>query len=529
MANMSVWKTWTIDVIDSLEAVPAVLEKKVLYAVPSCLKNDQTEVFYHPKQISFGPRHFVLSGRSENFSDSENFKSEVARKFPGQFKSLVENLKSNHMERLEKIYGIEVIGRFPEEDRDVGLSWLLARDGCFLLEVLQSFEDGRNEEGTERNQGQEGTGTNHGEKTMLQHILKRDNHHPLLNEIVKDMFKLENQLPLRILDDIRLHLRRDGEANWFESALKNLSPIEVRPEVGRPTYKNKIHILQMLGQYMIDNIEDPSPTTEHTKENPIDEAEDKALLDAWRDAQRNKKKLFKYIINMLKFVFVVIFVLLISPVLIIWFVWLLIWLMRESYRTYLRGRAEEDGRHVPTIEELHRIGLKFKALKGEGISHIHFNESKSTLHLPKFTVDDRSEVILRNLLVMETQWEDKEKIITRYAVFMNDLINTSEDVARLRRRGIIANKLGSDEDVARLWNSVTVPATDIPSYEKIDMVSDSINAYRRKWWRVLWAQFWNAHCSKPWLVASLLGGISLLSLTVVQVVCLFNNCSNSGE
>ncbi|GLJ20042.1 hypothetical protein SUGI_0363440 [Cryptomeria japonica] len=378
MANMSVWKTWTIDVIDSLEAAPAVLEKKDLYAVPSCLKNDQTEVFYHPKQISFGPRHFVLSGRSENFSDSENFKSEVARKFDGQFKSLVETLRSNHMERLEKIYRIEVIGRFPEEDRDVGLSWMLARDGCFLLEVLRSFQDGRNEEGTERNQGQEGTGTNHGEKTMLQHILKRDNHHPLLNEIVKDMFKLENQLPFWVLKEIRLALGRDGEANWFESALKNLSPVEVRGEVGRPTYKNRIHILQMLGEYMIDNIKDPSTsTTDHTEENHQGEADDKALLmGALRDGQRNKKKLFKYIINMLKFVSVVIFVLLISPVLIIWFVWLLIWLMRESYLTYLRGRAEEDGRHVPTIEELHRIGVKFKALKGEGISHIHFNESK---------------------------------------------------------------------------------------------------------------------------------------------------------
>ncbi|GLJ20049.1 hypothetical protein SUGI_0363590 [Cryptomeria japonica] len=211
MANTSVWMKWTRDVEDSLVAAPAVLEKKVLYAVPSCLKNDQTEAFYHPKQISFGPRHFVLFGRSENFSDSENFKSEVTRKFYGQFKSLVENLKSKHMERLEKIYGIEVIGRFPEEDRDVGLSWMLARDGCFLLEILHSFEDGRN---------QEGTGTTQGEKTMLQHILKRDNHHPLLNEIVKDMFKLENQLPLWILDDLR-----GWEDNWFESALIKLSPI----------------------------------------------------------------------------------------------------------------------------------------------------------------------------------------------------------------------------------------------------------------------------------------------------------------
>ncbi|XP_057859723.2 putative UPF0481 protein At3g02645 [Cryptomeria japonica] len=344
------------------------------------------------------------------------------------------------------------------------------------------------------------------------------------------MFKLENQLPLRILEDIRLQLGRDGEASSFESAFKNLSPVEVRGEVGRPTYKNRIDILQMLGEYMVDNTEEPSTSsTDHTEENHQGEADDKALLGALRDGQRNKKKLFKYIINMLKFVFSVIFVLLISRIVIIWFVWLLIWLMTESYLTYLRGRREEDGRHFPTIEELHRIGVKFKALKGKGISHIHFNESKSVLHLPKFTVDDRSEVILRNLLVMETQWEDKEKIITRYAVFKKDLINTSEEVARLKRRGIIANKLGTDEDVTRLWKTVTDPATDIPCYEKIDTVSESINSYRRKWWRVLWAKFWSAHCSKPWLVASLLGGISLLSLTVVQVVCLFNNCSNSGE
>ncbi|GLJ20064.1 hypothetical protein SUGI_0363940 [Cryptomeria japonica] len=312
MANFSVWEQWTIDVKESLKDAPAVLEKEVIYAVPSCLKNEQTRLFYHPKQISFGPRHFELSSRTENFTVSENFKSEVARSFNPRLKalgitSLVENFKSEHMERLQISYGKEVIDRFPENNRPDGLSWMLARDGCFLLDVLHSFEDGRN-------QGEEGTGMSRGQKTVLQHILDRENHHPLLNEIVKDMFKLENQLPLWVLEEIRLALERPSEAICFDSALKNLCPVEITGEAGSRTYKNRIHILQLLGEYMIDNNADPSPTAQQREE-----ADDRAFLPRFtrQHGERNNKKQLTHMITVLSSVVFFILFLLLSPVLIL--------------------------------------------------------------------------------------------------------------------------------------------------------------------------------------------------------------------
>ncbi|XP_059064924.1 putative UPF0481 protein At3g02645, partial [Cryptomeria japonica] len=158
-----------------------------------------------------------------------------------------------------------------------------------------------------------------------------------------------------------------------------------------------------------------------------------------------------------------------------------------------------------------------------GISHIKFEESDYILYLPEFKVDNRSEVILRNLIALEICSQDEEKPITRYAILMNDLINTSGDVGILRREGIITSKLGSDDEIAQLWNSM-ITSTEMPRYDPIDKVAESINVYRKKWWKILWAQFIMVHCSKPWLFLSLMGGFILLGLTAIQVFCIFELC-----
>ncbi|GLJ43013.1 hypothetical protein SUGI_0892670 [Cryptomeria japonica] len=504
---------WLVEARNSLNAGPFFLEEEVIYPVPLCLKNDNTVSFYHPKEISFGPRHFGFCPKhfkqeEVDYDGLEIFKSEVASEFDGRLRggliSLVKKLESEMQEKIKKSYGMS------DDETGMGsevLAWLLARDGCFVLEVLKRFsvEDPAKAENRQ--------------KTVLQNILNRKNHHPLLNDIVKDMFKLENQLPLWVLKEIK---ERQGEleAYWFERALKNLSPVEVRDEIGSRQYKREIHLLQLLGEYMVDN---EKPLKEEEDQNQDGEEAVSSKFAAVGEVGNNKKR-GKYIIMGLVVIFFVLLCIFLSPVFTIWFLWLVISLMWESYQNYKWGEADKDDRHVPTVEELHRIGVKFKKLKHRGISHINFDKKHSILYLPKFTVDDKSEVILRNLLVMETHRVDSEKIITRYVVLMNDLVNTTADVSRLRQEGIISNKLGSDEDVARLCNSVTIPATDIPSYGPIDAASSSINAYRKKGLKILWAQFRRVHCSKPWLLASLLGGISLLLLTVVQVVCLFHSC-----
>ncbi|GLJ37924.1 hypothetical protein SUGI_0771600, partial [Cryptomeria japonica] len=99
--------------------------------------------------------------------------------------------------------------------------------------------------------------------TFVDSILSRKRHHPLLTEIVKDMLKMENQLPFWALEKIRLNIMASTsddcsesamESNddiWFESALKNLSPIKVA-EGRKREYNKKFHILQLLHDYIVD-------------------------------------------------------------------------------------------------------------------------------------------------------------------------------------------------------------------------------------------------------------------------------------
>ncbi|GLJ11959.1 hypothetical protein SUGI_0181000, partial [Cryptomeria japonica] len=58
---------------------------------------------------------------------------------------------------------------------------------------------------------------------------------------------MENQLPFWTLKVIRPDV-----VHWFESAFKNLSPIEVADLGNRRVYKKESHILQLLHDYIVD-------------------------------------------------------------------------------------------------------------------------------------------------------------------------------------------------------------------------------------------------------------------------------------
>ncbi|GLJ37922.1 hypothetical protein SUGI_0771570 [Cryptomeria japonica] len=215
-------------------------------------------------------------------------------------------------------------------------------------------------------------------------ILSRERHHPLLTEIVKDMLKMENQLPFWVLKKIRFEILGSNDDIWFESALKFLSPIKVAEGRNREYHKES-HILQLLHDYIVDT-----------------------------------------------------------------------------------DREEETEKHVPSIVDLRRGGMKFKKLEG-GISQIKFNKNNSTLYLPEFKVDDRSEVILRNLIALEICSQEKQKPITRYAILMNDLVDRSRDVEILRLEDIITGKLGTDDEISKLWNSMVSP-TEMPRQRTMGMM-----------------------------------------------------------
>ncbi|GLJ11968.1 hypothetical protein SUGI_0181220 [Cryptomeria japonica] len=127
-------------------------------------------------------------------------------------------------------------------------AWIIARDACFVLQVLESFREG------------EDANADKSVWASIDRILSRKRHHPLLTEIVKDMLKMGNQLPFWVLEAIRPNI-----VEWYQSALKNLSPIEVADVDNyrlfkmctSRVYNEESHILQLLHDYIVDRQEIP--------------------------------------------------------------------------------------------------------------------------------------------------------------------------------------------------------------------------------------------------------------------------------
>ena len=79
---------------------------------------------------------------------------------------------------------------------------------------------------------------------------------------------------------------------------------------------------------------------------------------------------------------------------------------------------------------------------------------QTLLKFPTLTVDDSTEVHFRNLMALEQCHYPSESYICNYVVLLDCLIDTSADVELLVKEEIIANDLGSNEEVANMVNKL---------------------------------------------------------------------------
>eukprot|EP01018_Ginkgo_biloba_P000852 Gb_37280 [translate_table: standard] len=503
---------WVIQVEESLDAEgqPDSRSLPNIFRVPKTLLNEN-EAAYIPGVITLGPYHFK---ETKQLDEMEMLKSQVARKMHQRlvvrekhgFKSVVnekilqqtehgfESVVDETIQQTE--HGFKSIVKMIEQkekqirhcyDEEITpdskvLAWMMARDVCLVLEVLRKYSDEKEDDITEW--------------PRIDRILNRKRHHPLLNEIVKDMFKMENQLPLWLLLDL-FNFQNLNYEDYFKKALENLTPLrEYKPSTLSEVcdLSQDSHLLKLLHGYVVGR---------YSKTDCKGESSRREWEAAKGDASVSKHTtLSDFLLGCA--------IILCSPFCVPWLIW-------QKYFAVPKSKT----RNVPSVEELRYVGVEFKKCSG-GISEIRFEKKSSTLYLPHFKVDERSEVLLRNLMALEIS--SQEKPITRYAIFMNDLINNSRDVSIFRKYEIIVNQLGSDEEAAKLWNSIT-KSMGSPAFGPIDDAAKEVNAYRKKKLKVLWAQFQMIHCSKPWVTVSVVAGAFLLLMTIVQVACLFQSCT----
>ncbi|XP_023736177.1 UPF0481 protein At3g47200 [Lactuca sativa] len=176
--------------------------------------------------------------------------------------------------------------------------------------------------------------------------------------------------------------------------------------------------------------------------------------------------------------------------------------------------------------ELDRAGVIFKPNEYDSLQlAIEFKSSRSlwcslsrekpTLRMPVLRIDNYTELVLRNIIAYE-QYFGNVSYVTGYAMAMDMLIDSEDDIAKLIESKVIVNHLGSNEKAANALNSLCkeLPILNF-SYER---QWRDMDAHYNRYWPKNIAELKRTYFSSPWNLIALLAGIILFALTVVQTI-----------
>ncbi|KAF8023312.1 hypothetical protein BT93_F0727 [Corymbia citriodora subsp. variegata] len=185
-----------------------------------------------------------------------------------------------------------------------------------------------------------------------------------------------------------------------------------------------------------------------------------------------------------------------------------------------RGVMSKPAKKTRRVKELQEAGIKFRL--GEGTSLLDVVFKDGTLVMPRLVVHKWTNVYFRNMIVYE-QCHHDEKYITSYAILIESLINTPDDIDILISCGILENQLWSVDDVGSLISGMHKETmTDSREFYYAGLCED-LNAYRRnRWhrWKAAWYQ-WRVilnrdYFGNPWSGISVVAAVVLLVLTLLQ-------------
>ncbi|KAI3932330.1 hypothetical protein MKW98_025050 [Papaver atlanticum] len=186
---------------------------------------------------------------------------------------------------------------------------------------------------------------------------------------------------------------------------------------------------------------------------------------------------------------------------------------KEKRPTLCTTRGGED--IVRSAMNLHESGIKFKkSTETCNLNDIWFKGR--TLRLPVVVIDDTTESVLLNMMAFERFHIGAGNEITSYVCFMDNIIDSSDDVKILRSSGVLQNAIGSDKAVAKLFNELTKDVTPDPESWLVKVVQKQLDEYCRNKWHEWRANLSHTYFKNPWALLSLLAAVFLLALTVSQ-------------
>ncbi|KAH7300970.1 hypothetical protein KP509_23G006100 [Ceratopteris richardii] len=176
----------------------------------------------------------------------------------------------------------------------------------------------------------------------------------------------------------------------------------------------------------------------------------------------------------------------------------------------------EKPTHFPRAVELYSSGITFRGVDPGNMVSVKYDPQKAILYVPKIRVGDDTERLFRNLLAYESHLIDEVHVLS-YFRFMNSLVDGPDDVALLVEKGVLAQDIGSNEEVAAMWNMLCINTMRVCSeeYEEIAQMLMRHCGYR---FNALKAEFKRTYLSRPWLLISVMSAASLLIMTLIITI-----------
>ncbi|XVF40956.1 hypothetical protein PTKIN_Ptkin01aG0242700 [Pterospermum kingtungense] len=180
------------------------------------------------------------------------------------------------------------------------------------------------------------------------------------------------------------------------------------------------------------------------------------------------------------------------------------------------GSEKQHNKTFRSIKELKEAGIHVSPSETSSLRDVSFYFGfLGTLKIPRILVDDSTGSKFMNLVNYEMCPDFKNDFeVTSYLCFLDSLIDIAQDVKELRHAGMLLNYMGSDDDVADLFNTMTTDL--VPDLEMYKQVTNDIRKYCDNPWTTSIAKASYTHFSTPRSILGFLGALLGLLFTAIQ-------------
>ncbi|XP_021280411.1 UPF0481 protein At3g47200-like [Herrania umbratica] len=141
---------------------------------------------------------------------------------------------------------------------------------------------------------------------------------------------------------------------------------------------------------------------------------------------------------------------------------------------------------------------------------------KGVLELQIITIEYETEIRFRNLMAFEQCHYPKEAYFCSYILLLDSLVDTSEDVDLLVKKGIIVNRLGSSAAVADMINNLAVGV--VHSVMLYGQIGRDLNRYYHSSWNRRWTTLKHVYFNNLWRGTATIAAFIVVMLTLTQTV-----------